>query len=1059
MKLRLLIASLAIVVVASAATAGASPAPRFGRTNVAAFAPDAAAKLTEKTPAYIIELDGEPAATYQGGVSDLAATSPLATGAVQLDAEAPATVAYVDYLLARQASFAETMNRALGRDVQLLFNYRFVLNGVAAAISAQEAEIVAGLPGVLRVTANTMEHVDTDAGPEWIGAKGVWDGTGVPGGVGTMGEGVIVGVLDTGINMDHPSFAAIGPDGYEHVNPFGAGRYKGWCDPENPNYNASYLCNAKLIGLWSMTADATPEDDDGHGSHTASTAAGNIITASMASGIIAPTQVRGVAPHANIIMYDVCSGGCPTVALAAALDQALNDGVHVINYSISGTGGALWTDENPIQRGFRNLRYGGISSAVSAGNAGPSAGSTAALGPWMASVAASTHNRAFVASVQDMTGGDTPPPATLAGKAIAGDYGPAPIVHAAGYTNISGQPDDGLCLVDFPPGTFPNGEIVVCDRGIAGRVEKGGNVLAGGAGGYVLANDEANGNSLVADVHELPAVHLSYDNGVILKAWLASGTGHMATLSGTTMGRDPSNADVMASFSGRGPGIWGPCCLRPWGILGGKLLDILKPDVTAPGVDIIAAWSTDPDDPATEPEFNAISGTSMSGPHMAGAFALMKALYPEWTVAERQSALMLTAITDGLRKEDQTTPADPMDFGAGRIYVSNAASTGLVMDMTMDEAMAANPEVGGDPSTLNLASLANYHCSGGCSWTRTVKSVWDEEVTWELSASGSSGLALSVMPATLTIQPGETAVISVTADVNDVPVDSFAFGRVTLEPSQPGPSPAHLNAAVLSQAITFPSAVKSEIPPLAIGFAHSTEGEWVISGFTSQSMEDLTASSVGFLVPEQQDTTLPPDPTPTDPWDSDEGTVTSLITVPEGALRVVAETKSSTAVDIDLFLGIDLNGDGLAQSGETACASQGETWQEFCDIRNPPAATWWVRLQNWAGGTGPTDELSYLYGALTADGTGMTVSAPTSVTEGEPWDLRIGWDVDAIEPGDVFYGVAMLDSAGVEVMNLAFDLLGTEGPSPVFLPDVRNRFIYTPPTPVPTEVVPPTAVP
>ena len=230
--------------------------------------------------------------------------------------------------------------------------------------------------------------------------------------------------------------------------------------------------------------------------------------------------------------------------------------------------------------------------------------------PWLMAVAASTHDRNFVNALVDMAGGAAAAPADIGGKSVTSGYGPAQIVYAAGYVNSLGQPDNGQCLNPFPAGTF-NGEIVVCDRGgseTVGRVAKGQNVKDGGAGGYILANTAADGDSLVGDAHVLPGVHITYEDGVVLKAWLAGGSAHTATILGSTADTRPANGDSMASFSSRGPNPSVP--------------DLLKPDVTAPGVDIFAAFHTPAGSLGGPAEYGMISGTSMSSPHAAGAAAL-----------------------------------------------------------------------------------------------------------------------------------------------------------------------------------------------------------------------------------------------------------------------------------------------------------------------------------------------------------------------------------------------------------------------------------------------------
>ena len=744
--------TVAVMVLLLAAPVSALPAPDADELGV-----------------YIVRFEGASLSSYEGGIAGLEATSPAVTGEAKLDAKSPASVAYLDYLASRHDQFIAAMEQTLDRSVDVLFRYDVVLNGMAVRLSRQEAAQVAALPGVVDVQIETIEYPDTDVGPTWIGAPGIWDGSAVPGGVGTQGEGVIVGLIDTGINHDHPSFADIGGDGYDHTNPWGAGNYVGYCVTDDPTF-----CNDKLIGAWNFAGDG-PEDTNGHGSHTSSTAAGNHITATITtpSGYVVETQISGVAPHANIIMYDACIESCPGSALLAAANQAVADGVDVINYSISG-GNNPYGDS--VELAFLDATTAGTFVSTSAGNNGPGAATVAHRSPWVSTVAAATHNRLYTNQLIDMTGGSPPPPADITGQSISTGYGPADIVYAGDYGNPLCAPFTGTPF---------SGEIVVCDRGTYGRVEKGQNVLDAGGGGYILANDAASGNSLVADPHVLPASHITYDDGVVLKAWLASGSGHQGTITGTSTNLDPINGDIMASFSSRGPNT---------------TFDVLKPDLSAPGVAILAAYMNGI-------EFTWLGGTSMASPHNAGAGALMKALYPSWSPSEIKSAIMTTSWTDNLRKEDGVTPADPFDVGAGRDNLMQAALAGIVFDETRANYLAADPALGGDPKTLNVPSLQNNSCEGTCSWTRVVSSTQDATVTWTAADSAPGGVTMTVEPATFDLAAGATQLITITADVSGLTIGAWAFDEVTLTPSTGSIPDAHLPVAVVAQPAAQPPVI------------------------------------------------------------------------------------------------------------------------------------------------------------------------------------------------------------------------------------------------------------
>lgn len=587
--------------------------------------------------------------------------------------------------------------------------------------------------------------------------------------------------MDSGINSDHPSFAAVGGDGYQHINPLGSGNFVpgSYCDTVDPSF-----CNDKLIGAWDFTdIDGTvPEDDDGHGSHTASTAAGNVV---LGAEVVSPTatasfDITGVAPHANIIAYDVCQRTCPGAALIAAINQVIIDngnlpnGITALNYSISG-GGDPYND--PVELGFLAAVESGVYVAASGGNSGPAAGTVAHLGPWVSTTAASTHSREIPNTLGSLVsdGSNTP---DLRGLGFTAGYGPAAIVNSADYE--ADFPGATLCGVGeagsgdtspFPPGTF-NGEIVACTRGEFGRVEKGENVLSAGAGGYVLMD---NGGGVVGDPHVLPGVHISATDGETLATWLADNKDNnpMATISGFSIENDARLADVMAGFSSRGPS---------------QGISVLKPDVTAPGVSVLAADASTVD--SMPPEYQFLSGTSMSSPHNAGAGALMSAARPSWTPQQIKSAIMLTADNKNTRKEDGVTPTDPFDLGAGRIQLGRADRSGLIMNETIGNFRAANPDEGGDPKTLNLASVMDSNCVGTCTWTRTVTNTLPRTGLWNITAEGDGFDAeVSVLPPSknrnynLKLARGQSGQITITAtNYNSAP--GWEFGTIKIAAKQ-----------------------------------------------------------------------------------------------------------------------------------------------------------------------------------------------------------------------------------------------------------------------------------
>jgi subtilisin family serine protease len=309
---------------------------------------------------YIVVQTAPPLALYSGGIAGLAPTNPAARGEVKLNPTSAASVAYLRHLRNERAALIQTIEASLLHRVNVSQQYSYALNGFAVRLTPAEAARVEALPGVAFVHRNETLHTLTDAGPAWMNADDVWSGDATAG-AGSKGERIVAGIIDTGVASGHPSFAGVGPvDGYVHQNP--RGRFYGVCAATPPPAPGS-KCNNKLIGMYDFTGSGE-EDDVGHGSHTASTVAGNVVDATIyaPTTTIGPKRISGVAPHANVISYKACMaatlnpggllnlGSCPLNALIAAIDQATADVVDVINFSIGGGSVDPWTDRHQPRR-------------------------------------------------------------------------------------------------------------------------------------------------------------------------------------------------------------------------------------------------------------------------------------------------------------------------------------------------------------------------------------------------------------------------------------------------------------------------------------------------------------------------------------------------------------------------------------------------------------------------------------------------------------------------------------------------------------------------------------
>ena len=638
---------------------------------------------------------------------------------------------------------------------------------------------------VVRVWKNEIRTVDTSTTPTFLGLtgpSGAWNRQfGDPN---RAGEGVVVGVIDTGYWPESPSLAPLPeprPDANViHEKWYADGIDK--CDEGTGAAGRTVECNNKVIGARWYNASglggwaeefASPRDYDGHGTHTATTAAGLYNVATSINGEnVGP--VSGMAPAARVAVYKAlwrqangeASGG--TVDLVRAIDDAVTDGVDVINYSVSGSSSYII---DPTELAFFNAAAAGVFVATSAGNSGPGASTVAHNAPWTTTVAASSHDRGAAKSV---TLGDGQ---TYLGAGQGPAVPSAPLVDAvaAGKAGADAVQVE-LCYPEVLNPAVVTGKIVLCKRGVNSRTDKSLAVRDAGGVGMVLYNPTVN--SLNADFHFVPTVHIGPTEGAAVKAYLSAATSPTAALS--EVNRTPPRAPEMAAFSSTGPALAG----------GGSLL---KPDITAPGVDIIAGVS-----PAGHHGnlFDGLSGTSMSGPHIAGIGALLRSRYPSWSPTAVRSALMTTAGTrdsgDGpiLRAG---TAATPLDYGAGHARPARAFDPGLVYESTPQDWIRYGcgigqfqlisdwcPQVGSmDASELNYPSIAIGNLPGEQRVTRTVTNVTDRAGVYVAAIEAPRGFTVKVVPQTIVVPARGSATFEVRIGRTNAAYSTWSFGAIT----------------------------------------------------------------------------------------------------------------------------------------------------------------------------------------------------------------------------------------------------------------------------------------
>lgn len=894
---------------------------------------------------YIVQLAEMPVTAYTGTIKGLAATKPRK--GTKIDPNSPAVTSYLGYLKSRH----DTVLRGVG-NARKVYSYGYVFNGFAAELTAAQAQRLSVTKGVIAVTKDEMRPLDTSSTPSFIGltgAAGFWNQTGA------TGENVIIGIVDSGVWPEHPSFSdrtGLNGDGTKDGK-LSYQQVRGWhgrCVPGD--FFTGTECNQKLIGAryynaafggnagvaaefpWDFNS---PRDFDGHGTHTATTAGGN--SGVMPTGAAAAFgAVSGIAPRARIASYKVCwggeAGGCANSDSVAAIDQAVADGVDVINFSISGSSTNFL---DPVEVAFLFAADAGVFVAASAGNAGPASSTVAHPGPWLTTVAAGTHNRDGQGSVTLGNG------ATYNGASVATPLASSPFIDstAAGLPGAdpvkvalcyAAADNEGAPVLDP---ALVAGKIVLCDRGVTARVNKSLAVKEAGGAGMVLVNTSAG--SINADFHSVPTVHLADTYRAAVKAY-AAGAGATAAINGASIVHTaPSPAT--ASFSSRGP-------LRAGGG------DLLKPDVIAPGQDILAGVAP----PGNNGKlFDLYSGTSMSSPHVAGLGALFKQLYPSWSPMAIKSALMTTGsdVIDG----PNTHPLVVFRQGAGHVQPMRAMNPGLVFDAGFNDWLgflcgtqlqksvctsAGIPVL--DPSNLNVASIAIGDMAGVQAVTRRVTNVGGNPATYTASYAGLAGIGVAVSPASLTLAAGETKAFTVTFTQSTAALGAYAAGQLTWSDG--------------THNVRIPMVVRpvALAAPVQVGASYD-----VTFGYSGP----FTATPRGLIAAATSTGSI-----------ATGGTVDFVVNVPAGmtyARFSLFDTEISQAADLDME---------VYRDGTLVGASGGATTAEEVNFVNPVAGVYTVRIVGYSVPVGSANFKLFNWVLGTADAGNMAVTAPATAVSG-----------------------------------------------------------------------------
>ena len=1002
----------------------------------------AGAENPEETKVYIVQLRQVPAAERQVRQAKSAFGPARAAAArIRFDRDDPDVRAYVAELEDRQ-------DRVLGQagaGARKIYSYRYGLNGFAARMNAAQAEKLGHLPEVLNVWEDEVRPMATRHSPAFLGLFDP-DG-GLRRAAGLDGDGIVIGVIDSGITPEHPALQ----DTREADKPRACRsswgettllgrwlcrRFRKLPDAlvfEPPeNWNGACVsgerftagdCNNKLIGArWFIDGALetgpidedeirSPRDADGHGTHTATTAAGNRTSASIFGTLIG--DIEGIAPKARIAAYKACwlrpgdtRASCNTSDLANAIDAAVADGVDILSYSV---GSSLTRTSAPDDIALMAAAKAGILTVVAAGNEGPNPGTIGSPGggPWVVTAAASSRDGESNVEAMEIA---APP-------GLAGRYA----VREASFTPPLEDVDPieaALVLVDDDDPSLETGEgagseadgcqPLVNDGEVGGKIalmQRTGcrfdtmvrNAAEAGAAAaliYNIAGDPVvmRGESGLSDI---PALMMGQADANLILAELDAGNEVAAVLDKGFLLTSSDAGNRMGSFSARGPA---------------PVRDVLKPDVTAPGINILAGFSPDSAYSTPGENFAYLSGTSMATPHVAGVAALLRQAHPDWSPAAIKSALMTTARQDVASSSD-AGDAGPFDFGAGHIVPNAALNPGLVYEISGDEydafacgidfptvpvARCDELEAAGlsfESRQLNLPAIAMSALANSQTVTRRVTNVSDESGAYTVAVSPPPGMRVDVVPNAIALAPGESASFEVTVGYESGPLDLWRFGSMSW---RSGDHDVYSPIAVRPTSVLAPQEVTTFGGTGAMSFGV----EFGYSGAYSAGVH-------GLNLPIVLDGFVDNDPTKTFTFRTTDGVTQHIVSVPANQLYLrfaLFDTLTDGDDDLDMYVYYcGTTGESCARIGES-----GEpTSQERFDRYRPAAGFYAVLVHGFEtdpvqGGPGSNYRLLGWAFGVADDRGNMNASGPAFVAAGTTGTVNFDWS--GLTSNTIYFG-------------------------------------------------------
>lgn len=679
----------------------------------------------------MLHLRDTPLSSYTGTIPGYAATKPLP--GQKLDLTSPAAVAYSSYL-ASQRSMAESWLAKRAPEVKVIAEYSIVLNGFAVKLNGHDIHELGGAPGALTYDNSYLYHSDMNRSPSLIGAPALWTAVG---GQANAGAGMKIGIIDTGIDTTHPFLTDNSlsvPSGFPKCDSVDSAVHL-------PDTSCLFVSNKVLVAKMFCTQPVCAVFDghaaQDHGSHVSGIAAGVANTCAPLVGC----TLSGIAPKAWLGNYNVFPGNVTDASsqdIALAVEAAVRDGMDVLNLSLGGTP----TRHDPLVDAVNDAVDAGLVVAIAAGNAGPSPGSVESPGIAAKVITVGATTNPHFLGISITVGSNS------FGAAVGqfSDYGQV----TAPYVLTS--PSNGCT----PITTNLSGQIALIRRGVCTFSTKIRNAQTAGAVGAVIINSVAGDPIAMAkdgspNQPTIPAVMVSITNG---NSMVPSGT---VTVDGTVVKEffsDGAGADIIAGFSSRGPAM-----------IGTQVLTVIKPDLSAPGVNVYSSVLSS--SCSSPPCFAFFQGTSMATPHVAGAAAVMKQLHPSWSPDQIKSALVNSAKRPVGSSSTNTPLANPMDRGGGRMDLAAASAIPLTMQTDNEQ-----PSI--SYGLLPQASITRYK-------DVSIRSVDSTTRTWTITvAPAFPGPTVTTDVDSVTTSPGIDRTFTVTITVTPSVAVGDYYGDVVL---------------------------------------------------------------------------------------------------------------------------------------------------------------------------------------------------------------------------------------------------------------------------------------